>query len=56
MKEKKVAFQHRSEIRLLEKKIMEVEQRKDPFYEGDMPVIEESLATLNKLSHPQDGM
>lgn len=35
---------------------MEVEHRNDPLSEGDMPVIEESLATSNKLSLLQNGM
>jgi hypothetical protein len=40
----------------LRKKIIEVEKRKDFLYEGDMPVTEESLVTLDKLSLPLDGM
>jgi hypothetical protein len=55
-KEKRVAFQHRSEIRLLVKKITEVEQGKDPLYEGDMPVTKVSLVTLDKLFLFYNGM
>jgi hypothetical protein len=35
---------------------MEMEHRNDPLSEGDMLVIEESLATSDKLSLPQNGM
>lgn len=55
-KVKEVAVQHRNEIWLLEKKIMEVEEYKHPLCKGDMLVIEESLATSNKFFLPQDGM
>jgi hypothetical protein len=55
-KEKRVGVQHHSKIRLLEKKVTVVEHHKDPLFEGDMPVTEESLATLDKLFLPHDGM
>jgi predicted RNase H-like nuclease (RuvC/YqgF family) len=55
-KEKRVAIRHCREIQLLEKKVTEVEQRTGHLCEGDMLVTEQSLAALDKLSLPQDGM
>jgi hypothetical protein len=55
-REEKVANWHSAQIRSLEKKIGEAEEHKDPLYEGDVPITEESLATLDKLSFPMDDI
>ena len=35
---------------------MEAKGCKDPLYKGDIPMTKESLATLDKLSLPYDGI
>jgi seryl-tRNA synthetase len=55
-REEKIANQHFAQMRSLEKKITEAEQHRDPLCEGDVPMAKESLAALDKLSFPMDGM
>jgi chromosome segregation ATPase len=47
---------HFSWIQSLEKKLQKAEQRRDASCESDMPMIQESLATLDKLSLPLDAL
>jgi hypothetical protein len=55
-REEKNSRKHLSQIQPLQKKLKEVEQRRDPICVGDMPMTEESMATLDKLSLPLDAL